>query len=149
MAESVSAHDYLPAFHFKVMIGKSEIAFKEVSGLGVELETEDVMEGGGYGYVYRLPKPAKSKNLVLKRALQKSPDGLDEWITNALANFVFDLRDVIVTLVDEKDQNVKKWQFFGAYPLKVSYGDLDSVKNELLIQTLELAYSSQKYVDGA
>ncbi|MBR4585748.1 MAG: phage tail protein [Bacteroidales bacterium] len=149
MAESVSAHDYLPAFHFKVMIGKDEVAFKEVSGLDVELETEDVMEGGGYGYVYRLPKPAKSKNLVLKRALQKSPDELYEWITNALDNFIFDLRDVIVTLVDEKDQNIKKWQFFGAYPLKVSYGSLDSLKSELVIQTLELAYSSRKYSDVA
>ena len=147
MADTVSSHDYLPVFHFKVTIRNKSHGFKEVSGLGIELETEDVLEGGGYGYVYRLPKPAKARNLVLKRAMQKTSDDLLEWINEAIVNVNFNLDNIIVSLVDENDKPVKKWQFFGAYPLKVTYSGLDSTKNELFIQTLELAYQRQTVED--
>ena len=149
MAENVSTHDYLPAFHFEVTMGNSSVGFKEVSGLGIELETEDIQEGGGYGYVYRLPKPAKARNLVLKRAVRNAPDELIEWINNAVSNFRFDPWDIIVSLVDEEGGYVKKWKFFGAYPLKVNYSGFDSTKNELVIQTLELAYFRQVIDDGS
>lgn len=149
MAESVSTHDYLPAFHFLVSIGDEDLGFKEVSGLGIELETEDVLEGGGFNYVYRLPKPAKAKNLVLKRAMQQCPDELYTWIHDAIIDFKFDLREVLVMMVDENDTIIKGWKFLNAYPVKATYSGLDSTKNELVIQTLELAYATQQIFDVA
>ena len=73
MAEDISYGKLIPAFHFEVTFitkgtkvkNEPSITFSEVSGIGIELQTEDIMEGGGNNYVIRLPKPPKFKNLVL------------------------------------------------------------------------------------
>ncbi|WP_430406312.1 phage tail protein [Fluviicola sp.] len=55
------------AFYFQVKIGNEEFAFKEVTGLSAEIETESVKEGGMNEFTYLLPKQLKHGNLSLKR----------------------------------------------------------------------------------
>ena len=65
---------YPPAgFYFKVEIvgvagmnEDTEQRFQEVSGLSVEIETEELKEGGENRFSYKLPKRAKYPNLVLR-----------------------------------------------------------------------------------
>ena len=59
------------SFQFAVAFGRSardpEAAFREVSGIGPEIEVEAVSEGGENRFVHQLPKGAKYPRLVLKR----------------------------------------------------------------------------------
>ena len=119
--------------------------FSEVSGLGAELQTEDVVCAGENRYVYHLPKPAKTKNLVLKHAFGKHPSDIVKWADDAICKFKFRLYDVIVELLDEKGETIKTWYFAEAYPVKISYSDLNASKNEIIIETLELAYKYMKF----
>lgn len=116
------------------------IPFSEVGGLSVEIQTEDMIAGGDNGFTIRLPKPPKTKNLVLKRALAASPPGIIDWARDALENFNFTTKTVIVSIVDYDDHPVKTWNIIKAYPVKLAVTDLSSSKNEIVIETLELAY---------
>lgn len=148
MAEDISYGKLIPAFHFEVTFitkgtevkNEPSITFSEVSGIGIELQTEDIMEGGGNNYVIRLPKPPKFKNLVLKRALSATPPGIIEWARDAVEKFEFTPLTVVVSIKDYGDTDVKTWNFEGAYPVKLVLSDLSSTKNEAVIETLELAY---------
>lgn len=140
------------AFHFKVeftggdgMSSDTEQRFQEVSGLSVEIETEELREGGENRFVYKLPKRAKYPNLVFKRGLLKGSAFLD-WFKSAMSTYftvpVYDFKpaDITITLLDESDEPVAIWNVVQAYPLKWSMSDLRSTENAVVIETMELAY---------
>ena len=150
--KTIQADKYLTGFHFSVsFIGiDSEakdpdisVPFAEVSGIGNELQTEDVTDANLH-YIYRLPKPSKSKNLVLKRALIAAPSAIAQWVKEALDNFNFQPCTVVVSILDDKHEPVVSWNFSKAYPVKLEVSHLDASKSELMIETLELAYLQSK-----
>ena len=116
------------------------VPFSEVGGLSLDLQTEDIIAGGDNGYTIRLPKPPKAKNLTLKRALAAAPPDIIDWARDALENFNFSTKTVIVSIVDFGERPVKTWNFKKAYPVKLAVSDLSASKNEIVIETLELAY---------
>ena len=144
-------YDFIAGFHFKVSFPsiqatkeETDVQFQDVSGLSAEIQLEEVWEGGNNISVYKLPKPLKYGNLVLKRALVSSKTTLLEWVRKAVEDFDFETKNVIVELIDGNGVSVKGWQFINAYPVKVSISDLGAQKNELVIETLELAYQNIK-----
>ena len=145
---------YPPAgFHFKVeflgvsgMSGDTEQRFQEVSGLSVEVETEELREGGENRFVYKLPKRAKYPNLVLKRGLLTNNTIVD-WIKTAMRSYFlaspypnFVPADILITLMDETEGGVAAWKVYQAYPLKWSSSDFRASDNSVVIETIELAY---------
>lgn len=148
MSDNSTDNKLIPVFHFAVSFvddGTSAdkaptVPFSEVSGLSIDMQTEDLQEGGGNNYTIRLPKPPKFKNLVLKRALSATSPTVIDWARKAVEQFSFSTKTVIVSLRDYEDKSIKSWSFEGAYPVKLSLTDFNANKNELVIQTLELAY---------
>lgn len=139
-------------FHFKVeflgvagMDGDTEQRFQEVSGLSVEVETEELREGGENRFVYKLPKRAKYPNLVLKRGLLTGTAILN-WFKNAMSTYftvvVYDFQpaDIIITLMDEAGEAVAIWKVVQAYPLKWSPSPFNAKENSVVVETIELAY---------
>ena len=157
-----SKYNYLPTFYFKVVItGMQEtLNFNEVSGIGADIETENVREGGVNDCVLKLPKAVSYSNLVLKRAVVSSDSEFIKWVIDATENFIFMPMQVQVTLMKptsekkEGDQNteksssspVKAWVFQNAYPVKLRFSNLSAQKNELLVETVELVYQKMNYV---
>jgi len=142
-------YNYLPAFFFKVDfqgLGNDDVEahFRDVSGIQAEMSVEEIEEGGLLEYTHRLPKRTKYPNLVLKRALSTTSSEINKWVEEAIFNFKFKLCQVSVSLLKAKDKDefetIKTWTFFGVYPLKVSWSDLDANKSGLVIETLELSY---------
>ena len=132
------------AFHFKVEIGldglhENDVRFQEVSGLSRELGVEQVAEGGENRFEHRLPARGKFGNLVLKRGLL-TESGVISWIRDAIENFEFKPADVLVSLMDEEHNPLASWSFVAAWPVKWSLGAFDAKKNEVVVETLELAY---------
>jgi conserved hypothetical phage tail region protein len=144
-------YDLIPAFCFSVEFfndekTRTESRFQDVSGIGVELTVEEVEEGGLNSYVHKLPKRVKQSNLILKRALSAASSDLIKWAEDAIYDFRFELFSVKVSLLklNEKKEYepAKSWVFTNAYPVKIQYSDLNAKENALVIETLELAYSS-------
>lgn len=113
----------------------------EVSGLNVELTTEELVEGGENRFVHKLPQRAKYPNLVLKRGYFSSlPSPLMTWADDAINNLDIKPCQVQVMLLDEMHLPAKTWAFTNAYPVKMSMSDFKATDNSFLIETLELTY---------
>ncbi len=142
------------AFSFKVDFldvpgagGDTEQRFQEVSGLSVDITTEDLNEGGENGFTYKLPKRARYPNLVLKRGMLTNT-ALRQWMQNAMnAYFIaldlsrsFKPSDILITLQNEAGDPLAVWKVMQAYPVKWSTSDFKANDNALVLETIELAY---------
>ena len=58
--------------------------------------------------------------------------------------FKFAPSNVLVTLLSESKMPLAAWLFLKAYPVKWATGDLDASKPDVLIDTLELAYTQMQ-----
>lgn len=140
------------AFHFVVSFSKagpkvSDTAFQEVSGLEHGLDTELVVEGGENRFVHQLPKPAKAPNLTLKRCLTDKTSGLVKWCQETLERDLakrIEPKDMQLSLLDADQEPVASWAVTNAYPVKWTIGAFDAMKNQLAIETIELAYQTIK-----
>jgi phage tail-like protein len=133
---------YPVVFHFSVtgLGGDSDVRFQEVTGLSVEVETEPVKEGGENRYTHILPVRTKYTNLTLKRAILNDSEIIN-WCKNAIENFDFKPKDIVIKLLNEKHEATVSWNIVRAYPIKWTFSNLDATKNELLLETLTLSYS--------
>ncbi|GGN13317.1 hypothetical protein GCM10010967_56790 [Dyadobacter beijingensis] len=129
-------------FFFKVKIGDFEdVAFQEVTGLSMTLETVPIKEGGQNRFVYQLPVRTSSEKLILKRGLEVSSQ-LANWCKDALENFSFSPKDLEISLLDfaAQDKILVTWQVVRAYPTKWSVSGFNAANNELAIESIELQY---------
>ena len=76
----------------------------------------------------------------------KKGDAFFNWCKNILTvelkKNCIDLKDIEVMLLDENDAPLTTWHFKHAYPIKWTIGEFNSMKNELVIETVSLKYSS-------
>ena len=141
---------YLPpvAFFFEVSIDggqKYDSSFKEVSGIEIEMDVEEIIEGGNNNFKHRLPGRSRYRNLVLKRGLVKENTALHDWISATLLSEAnldeqIDKRKITINLNNPDGSQVMSWSFENAYPVKWSVSNFNSQENALVVETLEFAY---------
>jgi phage tail-like protein len=117
-----------------------DIRFQKVSGLSAQVETESVSEGGQNLYTQKLPKSVSYQNLTLERGMVVgSPLNLE--FNAAMSLFKFATSNVLVTLLGEDKLPRAGWLFLKAWPVKWSTSDLNAGDAQLVIDTMELAYT--------
>lgn len=132
------------AFRFKVELDQLEVAqFSEVSGLQSEIEYEEYNEGGVNHYTHRFPKRTKFQPLVLKRGLSNNVV-LWQWYRD-MAEGRPKKKNGAIVLVDEEDNVLGRWAFVEGYPSKWSGPDLNALRSEIAIETLEIVYKELKF----
>jgi phage tail-like protein len=136
------------AFHFKVAFGSPagmpDTSFQEVSGIGSQIETEDVQEGGENRYVHRLPTKVTHPKLVVKRGIAEITSPLVIWCRSILeADFIKPLVPMPVTvfLLNENSNPIRAWFFANAYPVNWEIEPFNSTKNEVAIEKIEFSYN--------
>jgi phage tail-like protein len=126
------------AFHFAVTFGTqpkdADGSFREVSGIGPEMQTETVVEGGENRFVHVLPKGVKHPRLVL---------WCQAVLEGGLVKPVFP-KLVHVFLLDGAGQALRVWSFDSAWPVKWDVEPFGSTKNELALEKIELSYAFSK-----
>jgi len=128
-----------PACRFYVEIeGITQAVFTEVGGLGVEVVTEDVEEGGNNAFVHRLPGRCKVGNLTLKRGLTKSNDFL-KWNLK-IAQGEIKPRNLSVIVYNVDGTESMRWTFLNAYPVKWTGPQLKADDTGSAVESLELAH---------
>lgn len=141
-----------PSFYFSLSIASTSLAglsrnadarFKEISGISFEIETDPWQEAGGdYGDIH-LPKQMKFNNLKVSRGLVP--------LASPFANWIFDCLDgadenyikpetILVSVLNQDGLPLITWSFKDAWPVKWELGTLDSMKNEILMETMEFKY---------
>ena len=116
-----------------------DILFRKVSGLSSSVSTTEIKEGGQNVASHHLPDKIQHDNLVLERGLVVGSPLVIEFNTT-MSLFKFAPSNVLVTLLSEESVPLASWLCMKAYPVKWSVSDLDAEANQVVIETMELAY---------
>lgn len=114
--------------------------FQSVAGLGGQVTTSPVREGGQNLFTHRLPEKVEYQNLTLTRG-RVLRSTLSQRFDEALSRFSFNTTDVLVSLLGEDRAPIAAWMFYRAYPVKWSTADLSATSPAILIDTMELTYT--------
>ena len=127
-------------FNFVVELGGEEVgAFSEVELPEATIEVIEYREGGDLtSGARKLSGRVSYANVVLKRGLSGRTE-LWDWF-KATRDGTLQRRDVTITLLDEARKPVQRWLLRDAWPTRFSSSRLDGRGNEVVIETLELAY---------
>ena len=130
----------LVSFHFSVQWGGSKIGFSEVSGLSIEHELIEYREGSSPEYTtIKMPGLKKFSNIILKRGSCKGDNEFFSW-TNSITSSKVERRDIIISLLNEDQSPVLIWTLNNAWPISLKFAELNAMKSEVLIESLEIAY---------
>jgi phage tail-like protein len=133
------AVDGLPNCRFYVEIsGLAQAVFTEMSGLQLETTITEYEEGGNNGFVHRLPGRTKVSNLTLKRGVTNSNEFF-KWYLDILQGKI-STRNVSVVMYDGQGNQVARWNFAKAYPVKWVGPQFAADGKNAAIETLELAH---------
>jgi phage tail-like protein len=146
MAKSNPTEYYPPVgFHFSVEFeglgtAAKDHQFQSVSGLSIDIETEEVAEGGENRFKHKLPVKTKFPNLVLKRGLLLDSEVIN-WCKKAVENFEFKPVNLTVKLLNEKHEPLISWNIVHAYPVKWAVEDFNAEESKLAVESFELTYN--------
>ncbi len=131
-------------FHFNVAFElfpqtPNDFRFKEVSGLGAEIEMETVKEGGNNRFVHNLPLRTKYDDLVLKRGLFIG-SGIIKWCRDAIENFDFHPLNVMISLLNAEHLPLYNWHVINAIPKSWKVSNFNAEENSIVVETLTLSY---------
>jgi phage tail-like protein len=146
---STNSSSGLGGVNSSIFYQPDESFFQSVTGIGAQLETTPIINGGQYNRQYQLPNGTKYTNLVLSRGLLKSASPMSQWVRDLLTGdyhyFEVSLRTINVLLIerdaDNKDQIIMSWTFFNCYPVGVEIGAFNADKSEVAVEKLTICYS--------
>lgn len=132
--------------HFSFSVGGIEIGtFTEVSGLSVQVEVEEVAEGGQNQFVHKLPGRVSWPPIVLKRGVA-DPDSLFAWLAEtSWENFAGEGDRLVrqegeVALLDASGEVVRRWEFEAAFPVKWNGPTLAASSGDVAVEELEIVH---------
>lgn len=128
-------------FSFGLVPSLTDLRFEKISGIGYNLDFETVTEGGNVLYEHRLPKQVKYENLVLERGYTNW-GGIAGQFEEMQETFKFYTGTCIITLFGESGLPIAGWKLDKVFPVKWSLSGLDAGSNQVLINTMELSYST-------
>lgn len=160
--------DYYPpaGYSFRLQMvspaaAAEDAGFQEVSGLSMEMDTENYREGGQNLFTHCLPSGVKGGRLVLKRGLIVLQKALYNWCAGVLQGGLvapvqvknFNLQLLANNSTDEAAVTaagatvsgagdvLKAWTLYRVWPLKWEVSGLDALRGHLVVESLELSYA--------
>jgi len=132
-------------FRFKVTLGDVQVAgFAECTGLNVETKVMEYKEGGNNSTTLKFPEPSTYGNVTLKRGVTNSNELLSWQLDVVNGTFSKNRRagnqTVAIILMNEKGEDVRRWNLVRAFPVKWVGPDLKASASEVAIESLELAH---------
>ncbi|NVB43283.1 phage tail protein [Pseudenhygromyxa sp. WMMC2535] len=120
-----------------------DLRFKRVSGLAVKAGTSTINEGGQNLYSHRVPDRVEYGTLTLERGFVVG-SLLNIELNDILSTAEFPTSNVLVTLLNENKLPLAGWLFIKTFPVRWETSDLDASQEEVVIDTIELSYSSMQ-----
>jgi len=120
--------------------------FSDVSGLQMETEIFEFVEGGNNGFVHRLPGLTKAGNITLKRGITRDNE-LFKWYSK-IAMGIMDLRTVEIDVyaTDKDNSRIITWSLQNAFPVKWSGPQFAANGLSVAVESIELAHMGVIYV---
>jgi phage tail-like protein len=133
--------DPYASFNFLLEIGGiTKAGFSEVTGLNAEATVIEYREGNEGSLTPRkLPGLIKNGNVTLKRGVSTDPEMFNLFKAVMDGDIIRD-PSMSIVLLDEKRQEVVRWNLLNAWPSKWMGTDLKANANDIAIETLEICH---------
>lgn len=131
----------LPIGNYKFAIeidGITEGSFSKVSGIGAEIQIDDVDEGGMNYSTHKIPVRVKYSNITLEKGITKSKE-LFQWFSQSCEGII-KKRDFSIILSDNGGETIRRWNFTQGYPVRWEADGLDAQGSEILLERMEICY---------
>ena len=125
--------------------------FQECSGLQVEMDVTEYLEGGRNANVVQRIGRAKYQNIVLKRGMFYVNDQVDRALWDWIQGVVSGVRPVVrydgtVEVMSKGETVVARWEFERGLPARVTGPSLDGKTGEVAIEELHIAHEGLRLV---
>jgi phage tail-like protein len=128
----------LPGHQFGVEIaGINRGGFQQVSGLEITVETTEYNEGGRPSPL-KIPGLVKYSDITLRYGVIRDPE-LYAWIKAVIDGDV-QRRDGSILQYDAAGTEAYRWNFFDAWPTKLTAGEYNAQTSTVLVDVLVLAH---------
>lgn len=128
----------LPGHQFGVEIGGiNRGGFQQVSGLEITVEVTEYNEGGRSSPL-KIPGLVKYSDITLRYGVIKDPE-IYNWIKAVVGGDVR-RRDGSVVQYDASHTEVYRWNFYDAWPTKLTAGEFNAQTSTVLVDVLVLAH---------
>lgn len=135
--------DAQPMHRFYLQIEGVNLAlFSEISGLQVETDIFEYVEGGNNGFVHKLPGQTRVGNLTCKRGLVATNE-LFNWYMKVAAGTI-ERRNLSVIIYKLDGAEMRRWNFFDAYPVRWVGPDLGAETTGAAIELVEIAHAGMQ-----
>ena len=127
-------------------------AFQECSGLEIEMDVQEYLEGGRNDGIVRRVGRARYFNIVLKRGMFYGESGavnrdLWEWLQGVVSGVRPVARyDGIVQVMSVADEVAATWVFSRGLPAKIRGPELNAKTGEIAIEELHIAHEGLRLV---
>jgi phage tail-like protein len=122
--------------------GQGTAFFRQISGLKSETEIQDFNEGGNTAFTRKLAGVCKWPNLVLRQGFTGDLR-LFKW------KFAPERVNGVIIQLGPDLKEICRWEFVKGYPVKWDGPDLDGSKNEIAIESLEIAHEGLTFKTGS
>src|ERR1700750_409658 len=129
-----------PQLNFEVTIPSINVQvgfFTQATGLSMQVDVLEYLEGGRNDMVHKLPSRVKQGNITLKRGLT-TEHALLAWFKASVVDV--DATDRAITLYDSEGNPQRAWSFAQAYPVKWTVSDFNAGGTEVMTESLEIAH---------
>jgi phage tail-like protein len=139
MPEAGGRHDPFGAFRFTVTFDDLPPGgFSDCTGLQLDTEVLEQVEGGVNTHTWRLVTRTKQTNLTLKRGIVNKV--LWDWYHDISVGTMKFRNGTILVHDASGSEDVLEFQVLGAFPVKWVGPELSASQNNLAVETLELAH---------
>ena len=129
--------------------GKVAGAFRECTGLGSENEVVEYKASGDKGkfVMKKIPGRMKWNNITLKRGITANMD-MWKWRQKVEDGKVTEARlNGSVVMHDQDGTPIARWNFFNAWPSKLTGPAANATNNEVGIEELEITHEKYERVE--
>jgi len=132
----------MPKFRFEVDLGTElkGVAFQEVSGMDVENQVIEYRKSNSPLFsTVKMSGITKYGTITMKRGAFVNDNTFWNWHNEIKMN-VIKRRTVLIKLLDEAGKVTMQWQLSNAWPTKIPSTDLNSDRNEVTVDTVEITH---------
>lgn len=141
--------DAFGAYHFTVEFdGVRDSFFRSCSGLKSEAEVQELAEGGLNDTTHKLIGRTKYPNIVLKQGFS-GPElwkAREKFLEAGSGGGITRISGIITQL--GPNDTTRKWKFEKGWICKWEGPDFDASKNEISVETIEIAHEGLTYLGG-
>jgi len=124
---------------FRLSIAGNDLgAFHTCTGMGAQVEVEQVVEGGNNGFVWQLPSRITWSNITLTRPVTADTTKVANWLAQ-IVNRV-ERKDGEIVALRPDLRPIARWQVLGIVPIRWQGPSFDPASSEPAVESLEIAH---------